>query len=207
MRASISRMSSGSMISGGEKATMSPAMTRMIRPWLRPAARRRRRRRGRVRRAPWSACRRRAPRAPISPTPRASPTSGWSPRRAAVLQQAGRHRRGRGRGCRAPHRSPASRAPTAAATGWPRVGKAMAEGAELVAALPASPVDRLGNQQRRDRQIGRGQLLGAGHHVGLRCRRSREPQHVAGAAEAADHLVGDQQHVVACFRTGWIFAK
>ena len=75
------------------------------------------------------------------------------------------------------------------------VGVAMAEGAHAGAGVGHHLVDRVAHHQRRHRHIGRGQHLGHRHHVGL------QVEHVgaeglAQAAEAGDHLVGDQQDVV-----------
>ena len=76
------------------------------------------------------------------------------------------------------------------------IGEAVGEAAELARSAPTSgAIDRLGDDGRGDRQIGRRQRLRHGHDVGRDAERLAA-EHVAGAAEAADHLVGDEQHVV-----------
>ncbi len=75
------------------------------------------------------------------------------------------------------------------------IGEAVAERADLVALLRQPLEHAVVHHHRADRQIGRGQRLGAGQDVGLHVQRLAAPV-VAGAPEPADHLVGDEQHVV-----------
>ena len=75
------------------------------------------------------------------------------------------------------------------------VGVAVPEDADPVARLDQLAVDRLRDQHRAHRQVGRGQGLGHGHHVGPQIEGLGRPV-AAGAAEAADHLVDHEQDVV-----------
>ena len=75
------------------------------------------------------------------------------------------------------------------------VGEAVAEGADGMAFLGQRLEDEVVHHHGADRQVGRGQRLGADQDIRLDVQRLAAPV-VAGAPEAADHLVGDQQHVV-----------
>ena len=75
------------------------------------------------------------------------------------------------------------------------VGVAVPEHAELGRLLGDRLVDTLRHHGRGEWHVTAGQRLGAGDDVGLHVVGLAAP-HPAGAAEAADHLVGDQQDVV-----------
>ena len=76
------------------------------------------------------------------------------------------------------------------------IGEAVAPGADRWLLPSASPwKTRSFTITGADRQVGRGQRLGAGQDVRLDVEGLAAPV-VAGAPEAADHLVGDEQHVV-----------
>ena len=75
------------------------------------------------------------------------------------------------------------------------IGIAMAEGAILLATSHQHIPHALRNDAGRKREIGRGQPLGDGHHVGRNAEHGRT-EHLAQAAEPADHFIGDEQDVV-----------
>ena len=81
---------------------------------------------------------------------------------------------------------------TAAATGWPAKVKPWAN-----ESLPSHERlgDLVGGDHRAHRDVGRGQRLGRGDDVRL-VAEALAAEVVAEAAPGADHLVGDQQHVV-----------
>ena len=72
------------------------------------------------------------------------------------------------------------------------IGEAMEEFAALV---EESCDDAIGERHGADRQVARGQALGHRHDVGLEPH-GLEAQPVAGAAEAADDFVGNEQDAV-----------
>ena len=75
------------------------------------------------------------------------------------------------------------------------IGHAMREGAVALAALDQTVIDGLGDQRGRDRHIGTRERLGHGHDVGLDAV-GVAAEHVAGAPESGDDLVGHHQDVV-----------
>ena len=76
------------------------------------------------------------------------------------------------------------------------IGVAVAEGPDLFRLADHRLVDRLGDHDGGDRQIGGGERLGDRDDVGLKVVGLR-PEHRPGAPEPADHLVRDEQDVVA----------
>ena len=76
-----------------------------------------------------------------------------------------------------------------------RIGEAVGEHAVLAAFLHQRLVDVLGHRERAHRHVGRGDRLGHRDGRGLDAEGLRAPP-VAGAGEAADHLVGDEGDVV-----------
>ena len=77
----------------------------------------------------------------------------------------------------------------------PGIGKAVSEDADFLALAHQRIIDSAGNYRRRHRLIARCELLGHYHHVGLHVEKF-VTEHGAEPAEAADHLVGNEQHVV-----------
>ena len=84
-------------------------------------------------------------------------------------------------------------------------GEAMSEHADLGRIVGERLIDLVGEQDCRQRDIGRGHRLRDHHEIGLDAI-GLASEHVAGAAEAGDHLVGDDQHVV-LRQTAWIFSQ
>ena len=74
-------------------------------------------------------------------------------------------------------------------------GKAVGEHADLGGIVGDRLIDLVGDEDRRQRYVGRRDRLGEDHEVG-RDAVGLTGERIAGAAEACDHFVGDDEHVV-----------
>ncbi len=77
------------------------------------------------------------------------------------------------------------------------IGEAVAKHADLAALVQHGLIDVLVEHHRAQRRIGRGDRLGGRDAVGADVE-GGGTEHFAEPPEAADHLVGDHQHIVAC---------